>query len=159
MEESFYCENCDFASENQNNLNKHLAEEHNNEKEEEEVFDIKLEVFALVDIDNDVLKARGRVIEKLKDQKEVIEVSKVFVSKVETHQDVDNLRWNKVDIFLKSNKKFKLWEEVNFRKNIFSKCYLWETFKSFDGEISRKDLIRIREENINADLRSRGYVL
>ena len=90
-----------------------------------------------MDRDNDALGARKTIMEKLTKKYEVEEVSQKKLSKVKTNIDVNNVRWNKVDIFLKSNEELKSWKETNFRKKIFSKCYLWETFEDFEGEVSR----------------------
>ena len=43
---------------------------------------------------NDVLEARKNIIEKINEQ-----VEKVYVNKTDTVMDVDNLRWDCVDIF------------------------------------------------------------
>jgi hypothetical protein len=51
--------------------------------------EIKLEVFGLVDRDNDALGARKTIIEKLTEKDE--EVSNNFLSKVETIIDVNNV--------------------------------------------------------------------
>ena len=64
---------------------------------------------------NDVLEARKNIIEKINEQ-----VEKVYVNKTDTVMDVDNLRWDCVDIFLNSNGGSKKWKESKFRKNIFS---------------------------------------
>ena len=96
--------------------------------------------------------------EKLSEQEEVDEVLKVFVSKVESYVDVDNLKWSKADISLNSKKYLKCWQETILRKRLFSKCYLWDSFQNFDGECTREGLVKRRQERINADLRMRGYV-
>ena len=72
-------------------------------------------------------------MEKLNEQDEVEDVEKAFISKVESYSDVDSLFWNKADIPLKSKRDIK----QKFRRSIFSKCYLWDTFKTFDGDCSR----------------------
>ena len=102
-------------------------------EEIEETNKIKLEDFALVTTDN-VLETRKNIIENLNKQDEVEEVLKAFISKVESFSDVDGLVWNKADITLRSQKDLKYWQADKFRRSIFSRCYLWQTFKDFDGE-------------------------
>ena len=104
------------------------------------------------------MECRKKIIEKLSEQDDVDEVLKVFVSKSENYFDVDNLQWNKIDITLNSKKDSKCWQDNKFRRQIYSKCYLWDTFKDFAGECSREDLNRRRKENLDANLRMRGYV-
>ena len=53
-----------------------------------------LEIFAIVYLEKDVLQARKDIIEKLYKQKEVEKVDKVFVYKMDSFLDVDNVRWN-----------------------------------------------------------------
>ena len=90
---------CDFDAENEQDLDTHISENHNNEKDIE-ISEIKLEIFAIVNFENDVLQARKDIIEKLCKQKEVEKVDKVFVDKMESFMDVDNVRWNSIDVFL-----------------------------------------------------------
>ena len=157
--QSWKCEKCDFSSETETELKAHNDLKHMILIEEkEETFEIKLEVFALVLTDN-VLETRKNIIETLNKQAEVEEVLKAFISKVESFSDVDGLAWNKADITFKSQKDLKYWKSAKLRRSIFSRCYLWETFKDFDGEYSREDLIKRRTARINEDLRMRGYVL
>ena len=63
------------------NVEKHVVKEHS------EINKIKLEVFMLVDNENNVLEARKDLIENLIGQKEVENVGKN-----DTFIDVDNLR-------------------------------------------------------------------
>ena len=152
------CDKCEFSSTTETELKEHIELEHVAVSEKKEVVtEIKLEVFALVDKEN-VLETRKTIIEKLNKQEDVEEVLKVFVSKVESYIDVNNLKWNKADITLNSKKEHKCWQQSNFRRQIFSKCYLWDSFQTFNGECTREDLIKKREEEINANLRLRGYV-
>ena len=95
-----------------------------------------------------VLDTRKHIIRKLSEQEEVDEVLKVFVSKVESYFDVNNIKWNKADITLNSTKELKCWQETIFRKGLFSKCYLWDSFQNFDGECTREDLVKRRQERI-----------
>ena len=64
VENSFQCDKCEFLAPSEENLNdhKHLKHEHDTEE-----IEIKLDVFALVDFENDVLQARKSVIEKLEE--------------------------------------------------------------------------------------------
>ena len=102
---------------------------------------------------------RQILIEKLNEQDEVEIVDKVFVDKNESFVDVDNLQWNTVDIFLKSKENLQAWKDLHFRKRIFSKCYLWETFKDRHGEKSRENLKTIQEDERNSIMRARGYLV
>jgi DNA-binding Lrp family transcriptional regulator len=126
---------------------------------ETETCEIKLEVFALVDLKINVLEARKNIIEKLSEQEEVSEVLKVYVNKSDTNMDVDNLRWNSVDIFLTPKGGCKEWKESKFRKNMFSKCCLWESFESLDGDVNREEFNRKKEEKKLYELWSMGYLL
>ena len=63
---------------------------------------------------------------------DVDKVLKVYVNKFDTNMDINNIRWNSVDIFLTTKKGCKHWKESEFKKHIFSKCYLWETFETFN---------------------------
>ena len=152
------CNECDISFGNKDDLEKHLSLKHKNDIETDNC-EIKLEVFALVDIENDVLEARKNIIEKLSEQEEVSEVLKVYVSKMDTIMDVDNLRWNCVDIFLTPKGGCKKWKEIKFRKLIFSKCFLWESFESCDGDVNREEFNRKKEEKKLYELWSRGYLL
>ena len=81
-----------------------------------EITEIKLEVFATVDFENNVLESRKDIIENLGKQNEVEEVIKVFVDKSETFIDVDNVRWNNVDIFFKTKEKTDTWNNSKFKR-------------------------------------------
>ena len=87
---SLNCDQCDFSCLIEADLNAHNDLNHMVLKEKK-VTEIKLEVFALVDTDN-VLETRKLIIEKLSEQEEVEEVLKVFVSKVESYFDVNNIK-------------------------------------------------------------------
>ena len=147
---------CDFDAENEQDLDTHISENHNNEKDIE-ISEIKLEIFAIVNFENDVLQARKDIIEKLCKQKEVEKVDKVFVDKMESFMDVDNVRWNSIDVFLTTKEKQKVWKDSNFRQNIFSKCFLWENFRNHDGLNTRQNMQRRKEEQRQLEMSTRGY--
>ena len=105
------------------NIEKHVAEEHTTVEIHVEN-EIKLEVFLLVEYEVDVFEARKVLIDKLSAQKEVNKVNTVYVDKSEAFIDKNNLKWNSVDISLSSKENVKVWKDLNFRKNIFSKCFL-----------------------------------
>ena len=98
---SLHVINAKFVAEIEVYLNTHITSSHELEKNLE-ITKIKLEVFAIVDFDNNVLEARKEIIDNLGKQKEVEEVLKICVDKSETFFDVDNVRWNNVDIFFKT---------------------------------------------------------
>ena len=89
------CDKCDSIFENEEDLNKHLTEKHEKVKDTK-LSKIGLELFALVDWDNDVMEARKRILDKLGTTDEVQDVLKVHVDKFESFLDVDGLRWNSV---------------------------------------------------------------
>ena len=155
--ETFKCDECDFVSEKEVDLSTHIYEKHSNEKVLE-INEIKLEVFAIVNSENDVLEARKTIIERLDKQKEVIKVEKVFVDKSETFFDVDNVRWNNIDISITSNEKADAWKDSKFLQIIFSKCFLWENFRSFEGLNTREILLRRKEEQLQFEISTRGYL-
>ena len=101
--------------------------------------------------------ARKDLIESLSTHKEVEKVDKVFVDKNETFVDIDNLRWNSVDIFLSTNEKVEVWQNKKFRKQIFSKCKLWATYEDESGEYLRKNVKFRKDQNLIAEMRSMGY--
>ena len=111
----------------------------------------------LVDNENNVLEARKDLIENLSAQKEVENVDKVYVDKNETFIDIDNLRWNSIDIILSTSEKVNVWKDIHFRKRIFSKCKLWATYEDESGEYSRNNLKFRKDQNRLAEMRSRGY--
>ena len=150
------CDHCDFASKNNTDLEIHISEKHNADSE---TFEIKLEVFCLVENEKNVLETRQNLIDKLNNLKEIESVDKVYVDKNESFIDVNNLQWNSVDIFLKSKQNLKTWQDLSFKRKIFSKCYLWETFEDYYGEKSREHIKRIKEEERASDMRSRGYLV
>ena len=83
----------------------------------------------------------------------------MYVNKTDTVMDVDNLRWNCVDIFLNPKGGYKKWKESKSRKIVFSKSYLWESFESCDGDVNREEFNKKREERKLHELWSRGYHL
>ena len=138
------------------NLNQHKHIKHENGNEE---IEIKLDVFALVDFENDVLKARKEVIEKLEEQVEVEQVKTVYINKSDTYFDKDDLRWNTIEIVLTTKKPESLWNDKKFKHSLFSKCYIWQTVETNLGEHNREYFNKQKEEIRNAELRTRGYVL
>ena len=99
------------------------------------------------------------MIDKLSAQKEVIKVNTVYVDKSEAFIDENNLKWNSVDISLSSKENVKVWKDLNFRKNIFSKCFLWESYSDESGEFSRENLrFRIEQKRIS-ERRLMGYLV
>ena len=105
------------------------------------------------------MEARKRIVEKLEKLDEVEDILKVHVDQFESFLDVDKLRWNTVDIFVNSKEDAETWKDKIFRQNIFSKCYLWESYKSKDGEYSRQNLKRQKEKERGFSLRSHGFIL
>ena len=79
-ENTFKCEECDFVSDKEENLNIHITSIHkvvqSLEKNKTE-----LEVFAIVFFGNDVFKTRQNVLDKLNEQKEVETVLKLYIDK------------------------------------------------------------------------------
>ena len=70
------CDHCDFASQNNTDLEKHISEKHNADSE---TFEIKLEIFCLVENDKNVLETRQII--RLTNQREVESVDKAYVDK------------------------------------------------------------------------------
>ena len=66
---------------------------------------------------------------------------------------------NSVDIFLKSKEESKVWNDLHFRRKLFSQCHLWETYQHWYGERSRENLKRIKEDERQIVMRSRGYIV
>ena len=155
-ETNMVCDKCEFTSPNNQKMELHMTEKHDPNCE---IFDIKLEIFCLVEDGKDVHVTRQILIDKLKNQEEVETVDKVYVDKNESFIDVNSLQWNSVDIFLKSRKNLIFWKDLKLRRKIFSKCYLWETFEDYYGEKSRENIKRIKEEERASEMRSRGYVV
>ena len=151
--ENFECEICKYVAENNQDLDNHIVEKHNENRE------IKLEVFLLVGNENDVHEARKMLMEKLNEQKEVVKVEKVYVDKNDTFIDKDNLRWNSVDIVLSTKENENDWKDKKFRRNIFSKCFLWQTYEDESGEYSRENLNFRKEQKRLSEMRSRGYLV
>ena len=135
----------------ENVLTEHKNSKHEHDNEEME---IKLEVFALVDFENDVLKTRKAVIEILEEQVEVEKVKTVYINKCDTYFDKDDLRWNATEILLTTKKPASYWKDKKFKCSPFSKCYIWETV-----ETNREYFSQQKQEMRNAELRTRGYVL
>ena len=156
IEQHLKCDECDFVSEKEQDLISHVSEKHATEKDLE-IIETKLEVFAIVNFENDVLEARKVIIEQLGTQKEVVKVEKVFINKSETFFDVDNVRWNNCDIFLTTKEKAETWKNSKFRQNIFSKCFLWDNFRCFEGLNTREGLLRRKEEQMQFQMSNRGY--
>ena len=73
-------------------------------------------------------------------------VEKVYVDKTESFIDVDDIQWNSVDKFLKSKNNAKIWKDLKFRRQIFSKCYLWDTFEDYYGGKSREILRELKKK-------------
>ena len=146
----------DFITETENNLKDHKLLAHAIEKD---TVEIKLELFTLVNFENNVLEARQVVMEKLNEQSEVEKVKTVYVNKSDTYMDIDNLRWNTIEIVLITNKTEILWKDRKFRHNIFSKCYLWETVKTDLGEHNREFFNKQKEDICKSGLMARGYFL
>ena len=132
--ENLKCEICEYTTNDNQDLENHTAEKHN------ETNEIKLEVFLLVGDENDVLEARKILMEKLNEQKEVSKVEQVYVNKNDTFIDIDNLRWNSVDIVLSTTENEKVWKDKNFRRKLFSNCFLWQTYEDESGEYSRENI-------------------
>ena len=72
-------------------------------------------------------------------------VEKVFVDQNEEFIDVDDLRWNSVDIFSQvlSMETDKFGKDLNLRRIFFSNCFLWGNYKNI-GVFSREH-VKIRE--------------
>ena len=114
--ENLKCEICEYTINDNQDLVNHTAEKHN------ETNEIKLQVL------------------KLNEQKEVSKVEKVYVNKNDTFIDIDNLRWNSVDIVLSTTENEKVWNDKNFRRKLFSNCFLWQTYEDESGEYSRENM-------------------
>ena len=106
-----------------------------------------------------MLEARKDIIDNLGKQNEVEEVIKVFVDKSETFFDVDNVRWNNVDIFFKTKEKTDTWNNSKFKRRFFSKCKLWDNFRTLDKLNNREDIEKTKHERlqIKFQMLSRGY--
>ena len=88
-----------------------------------------------------MFEARKALIDRLSDQKEVEKVDKIYVDKNESFTDIHNLKWNSVDISLRSKATVKSWKDLNFRQNIFSKCFLWDSCEDERGAFTRENLV------------------
>ena len=73
--------------------------------------------------------------------------------------DVDNVRWNTADIFLTTLEDPTFWKENNFRRTIFSKCFLWENFRTVTRGDKREDVVRLKQELMQMEWRPRGYCI
>ena len=73
--------------------------------------------------------------------------------------DIDNLRWNTIEIVLTTNKTENLWKDRKLRHNIFSKCFLWVTVQTNLGEHNREFFNKQKEDIRNSELMARGYIL
>ena len=109
-----------------------------------------------LDFSGDVYKTRNEVIEKLEEQDEVEKTLKLFVNNFETYVDRYNVHWKAADIILSSKIPADQWKEDKFKKVIFQKCYLRETFTTINGEISREFVKRRRQEKLEAERRGMG---
>ena len=109
--------------------------------------------------ENNVLEARNIWMEKLNEQKEVSKVEKVYVNKNDTFIDIDNLRWNSVDIVLSTTENEKVWKDKNFRRKLFSNCFLWQTYEDESGEYSRENINFRKEQRRLSEMRSMGYLV
>ena len=152
-QEQTQCEGCDFASSKENDLETHEVEKHEN-------CEIKLEVFLLfMNVADDVHEKRKKLIDKLEDQDEVSTILKVYVNKNDAFIDEDNLKWHSVDVTLTSKYNSTKWKETNFRRQIFQKCCLWDTYSDYFGEMSRENVSRRKEENRLIEMRAAGYLV
>ena len=127
--------------------------------ESESEIEIKLEVIAIVDVENEVLRARQTVMDNLNEQREVKNVKTVYVSKDDSYIDKDGLRWNTIDIVITTEAREIMWKDKKFRKSVFSKSYLWDTMEKNLGELNRTYFLKQKEEQRGAELRSRRYFL
>ena len=141
-----------MVTESEEDLKNHISLNH---KKETEQTKIKLELFA-IDVSSDVIEAEQKIIEKLLEQDEVDKVLKLYIDKMVTYVDVHNVYWNAADLIISTNKKANLWEETKSKKNIYSKCYLWEIVEAFNGDTGR-DEIKRRQEMQRAHMRPIGY--
>ena len=98
-------------------------------------------------------------MDKLKEQSDVESVKTVYVSKNDSFFDIDDLRWNTIEIVITSKKNETTWKDKKFRKSLFSKCYLWETVETNLGEHTRAYFFKQKEDQRNSELRARGYIL
>ena len=134
VENSVDCDESGLVTLKENNLEEHENLKHESESGE---IEIKLEVFTLVETENDVLKARQIVMDNLNEQSEVENVKTVYVSKDDSYIDKDGLRWNTIDIVLTTKVKEIMWKDKNFKQSVFSKSYLWDTVEINFGELNR----------------------
>ena len=130
---------------------------HEKDSSEIEITEIKFEIFALVDFGDDGLKARKPIIENILKQDEVEQVLKLYIDKMYTHVDVDNICWNTIDLIISTKKNPNIWKETKFKKRIFLKCYLWETIHNCNGEVSREDFKRQQREVQNTQRFHHNY--
>ena len=80
------------------------------------------------------------------------------MNKSDTFIDEDNLQWHSVDILLTSTNNYSTkWEESNFRRQIYQKCSLWDTYSDYFGEISRKHVEKRKKAERSAEMRQLGY--
>ena len=87
-----------------------------------------------------------------------LNVNEAYVNKSDTFIDEDNLQWHSVDILLTSANNYSTkWDETNFRRQIFQKCCLWDTYSDYFGEISRKHVERRKIESRSIGMRQLGY--
>ena len=110
-------------------------------------------------MENDVLKARQTVMDRLNEHSDVETVKTVYVSKDNSYFDIDDLKWNTIEIVLTTKKKEVTWKDKKIRKSVFSKCYLWETIETNLGEHNRTYFLKQKEDQRNTEMRARGYIL
>ena len=147
------CDHCELESQQETALEIHNDKEHTN-------CEIKLEVFVLfINFEDDIHYVRKKLIEKLEEQDEVEKVLKVFINKNDAFVDDNDLKWHSVDVTLSSKHNTAQWKEAKFRKKIFQKCWLYDTFSDYLGEMSRKHIERRKEENRLSGMRSMGYLV
>ena len=60
---------------------------------------------------------------------------------------------------LNSKHSVEKWKEVFFRKSIFQKCWLWDTFSDYLGEMTREHIERRKQEIRLSEMRARGYLV
>ena len=90
----FKCEFCDFVAENNDDLETHMKQKH-----EEPVTELKFQLFAVVENNLEVMDARTKIIEKLGKQKEIEKVLSVFVnSRCRMYYDRDGKLLTEADV-------------------------------------------------------------
>ena len=137
----FKCEYCDFVSETNDDLNKHMTQKH-----EEPVSELKFQLYAVVENNLEVMDARTKIIEKLNKQKEIENILSVFVnSRCRMFYDRDGKLLTEADIKFKT-KYENLFRSSKFRKSLFENCQLRETFPFQNGRMTREEYVKFRNE-------------